>query len=56
MNKLYISRQQARAFGSLSYNKAKCGYKLIITWHGQMWWLGHVIPHGFYLETYTEGV
>ena len=54
MNKLYISRQQARSFGSLRYNKAKAGYKMIVTWHGQAYWLGHVTPHGFYLEAYES--
>ena len=53
MSKLYISCQQARAFGSLSYNKAKAGYKMIVTWHGEIYWLAYVQPHGFYLEAYN---
>jgi hypothetical protein len=50
--KVWITRQQARSFGSLRYNKAKAGYKLLVTWHGEAYWLCYVIPHGFYLEAY----
>ena len=52
MKRVYITRQQARIFGPLRYNKAKAGYKMIVTWHGQYFWLAYVQPHGFYLEAY----
>lgn len=45
----WISHQLARSFGPLAYRKAKQGFHMLVTKHGQTHWLGHVTPHGFYL-------
>ncbi len=50
--RIWISRQQARAFGPLVYRKAKRGFLMLAHYHGKLFWCGHVIPHGFYLTPY----
>ena len=47
--KAYISHQMARSYGPLAYRKAKQGFHMLVTKHGQTCFLGHVTPHGFYL-------
>ncbi len=52
MPRVYISRQRAQSFGSFAYYKAKRGQYMLVTYLGKPWWLGHVIPHGFYLVAF----
>jgi len=54
MDKLWISHQRARSFGPLAYRQAKRGQYMIVTWGGQVFWLGHVTPQGFYLVPYKK--
>ena len=51
----YISRQMARAIADdFTYSKVKSG-KLMLVWKGGVLnWLGHVIPHGFYLVPFDH--
>lgn len=52
--RVYISRQRAQSFGSLTYYKAKHGKMMLVNHLGQLWWMGYVIPHGFYLYPFNE--
>jgi hypothetical protein len=52
----YISHQRARAFGRLAYHMAKTGSNMLVTYHGQQFWLGYVQPHGFYLTPFQQKV
>jgi hypothetical protein len=51
----YISRQLARVLADdFTYSHAKRG-KLMLVWRGgELFWLGHVIPHGFYLVPFNH--
>ena len=51
--KTYISHQKARKFGALAYRLAKLGKHMLVTHHGQNYWLGYVTPHGYYLKSYA---
>jgi hypothetical protein len=52
--RVYISRQRAASFGSFSYYKAKRGQMMLVRHAGETWWLGYVIPHGFYLVAFDH--
>jgi hypothetical protein len=51
----YISRQLARYLADdFTYYKAKSG-KMMLVWRGgELFWLGHVTPHGFYLVAFDH--
>jgi hypothetical protein len=55
MEKVYISRQQARSLADdYSYYKAKRGNLMLVWWGEQLFWLGYVIPHGFYVVPFQH--
>ena len=49
--RLNISPDRARSFGPLAYRKAKQGRNMLVSHHGQMFWLCHS-ANGFFLTPF----